>query len=153
MPDRLTVRVRPSVRLALVIGAAHLMGASGFWLAPVPWPLAAGATAVVAASLVMALRRHALRLSEDALIDLELREDGSAAACSRAGRWAEYRIDGSSLVSSALTIVNLRAEGGGRLRSILLTNDSVDAEAFRRLRVWLGWRRRADDDLRAGDQA
>jgi len=128
------------------------MGASGFWLAPIPWPFAAGATAVVGASLVVALRRHALRISADALIELELRDDGSAAARSRAGRWADYRVDGSSLVSSLLTIVNLRPGGGGRLHSILVTKDNADAEAFRRLRVWLEWRCRAHDDLRPGGQ-
>ena len=152
MPDRLSIRLRPSVRLAVLLGAAHAAGALGFWLAPIPRPLAAGATAVVGVSLVRALRRHALRISADALIELELRDDGSAAACSHAGGWADYRVDGSSFVSSALTIVNLRVPGSARLCSALVTRDNVDAEAFRRLRVWLGWRSRAGNASHAIDQ-
>jgi len=152
MADRLSIGLRPSVRLALWMGAAHLLGASGFWLAPIPWPLAAGASALVAISLVRTLRRHALLISGDALIELELRDDGSAAARSRAGGWADYQVHGSSFISSVLTIVNLQPGGRAGSRSVLVTSDNADPDAFRRLRVWLGWRSRAGGDSPAGDQ-
>ena len=152
MSDRLSIQLRSSVGLMLLMGVAHLLGLLGFWLAPLPWPVAGGATAMIGISLVRTLRRHALRVSADALVELELRDDGSAAARSRDGGWADYRVDGSSFVSSVLTIVNLRGRGGRRVHAVLVTRDNVETEAFRRLRVWLGWRFSAGSDTDASNQ-
>ena len=40
MSDRLSIQLRPSVGLMLLMGVAHLLGLLGFWLAPLPWPVA-----------------------------------------------------------------------------------------------------------------
>jgi toxin CptA len=74
------------------------------------------------------------------VVELELREDCSVSARSRAGRWTGYQVSGASFVSPLLTVLDLHADARWRGRSVLITQDSLDADSFRRLRVWLRWR-------------
>jgi toxin CptA len=74
------------------------------------------------------------------VVELELYEDCTLSACTGDGRWLHYRIVGSSFLSRVLTVLNLRGESAWGVRSVLISADSVDPDAFRRLRVWLRWR-------------
>jgi hypothetical protein len=123
-----------------MLGGAHLLVASAVWLAPVPLVWALGCSLAISAHWVWAVRLHAWRSSAGALIDLELLDDCSVSAGSRAGLWEGYRIAGSSFVSRPLIILNLRSGSGWRTRGVPVAFDSLDADSFRRLSVWLRWR-------------
>jgi toxin CptA len=49
-----------------------------------------------------------------------------------------------------MTVLVLSMEGRWSVRGVLITPDSIDAEEFRQLRVWLKWRCRLDADSSAG---
>jgi toxin CptA len=140
MADRLRFALIRSVTLFAWLVAGHLVGLTGLWSAPMPWLLKAVGGAGILVSLVLSVRRHALRSASDAIVELELREDCSASVLRRDGAREEFSVDGSSYVSPVLTIVTLRPRTRGRMRAVLIAPDCVQQESFRRARVWLRWR-------------
>jgi toxin CptA len=140
MSGPLRLHLLRSSRLAGVLIAAHAAAAAALWIAPVPWPVAVAVAAVLAANAVWCVRGHAFRSAPSSVIELELARDGTLSAHRTDGTWTQYRIVGSSFVSRVLTVLNLRNEASGRVRSVLITADAVDADGFRRMRVWLRWR-------------
>jgi toxin CptA len=146
MAERLSLRLRPSRALTWLLAGAHAMAATALWLAPfaAAWSLAG--SVALATYLVWVLRQHAWRNAAGSVVELELRDDCSVSARSHAGRWTGYQVSGATFVSPLLTVLNLDAQAGWRGRSVLITPDSLDADSFRRLRVWLRWRcgRQAD---------
>jgi toxin CptA len=140
MAERLSLRLGPSRLMVAVLGGAHLVAAAALWLAAVPLVYALVCSVALAVHLAWVVRRDALRADSHALIEMDVNDDGSVFACTRAGVRREYRVSGSSFVSPLLAVLNLRIEGRRWTRHILIAADSVDAESFRRLRVWLRWR-------------
>jgi len=57
-----------------------------------------------------------------------------------AGVWHEAVLLGSSFVAPHLTVLNLKPAGGRLAKHLVILPDAIDAEDFRRLRVWLKWR-------------
>jgi toxin CptA len=148
MVERLSLHLGPSRLLAALLGSTHVLAAGALWLAPLPlaWVLA-GSLALLA-HLAWLVRLHAWRSDAGALIDLELLDDCSVSVRSRTGPWEPYRIAGSSFVSRPLVVLNLRSAVERRTRGVLIAADSLDADSFRRLRVWLRWRWRDGADAR-----
>jgi len=140
MVERLSLRLGPSRLLAAVFAGAHVVAGAALWLAPVPVIYALVCSGALSIHLIWVVRRHALRSDARALIDLELTEDGSVSGRTRAGLRRAYRVAGSSFVSPFLTVLSLRSETAPWTRHVLIPADSVDADSFRRLRVWLRWR-------------
>jgi len=99
--------------------------------------------------LAWSLRRHAWRTAASSVVELELRDDRSISARSRAGDWVDYQVEVGSFVSPLLTVLRLRPKARRLVRSVLITPDSLDPDSFRRLRVWLRWRYRGPADKRA----
>lgn len=138
------VEFSPSRRLALILLAVH--GLALYALAAV-LPLWAGVAcaALMLASLAYYLARDAwLRLGASCIglvTDAEgvvmLLRDGTQLPC---------RVLADSLVTPALVVLNVRPRAGRGARSVVILPDSLDAEAFRRLRVWLRWGERAAAD-------
>jgi toxin CptA len=95
---------------------------------------------VVTASAVWSVRGHAFRNAPRSVVELELYEDCTLSARTADGSWLQCRMVGSSFVSRVLTVLNLRTEGAWGVRSVLISADCVEPDAFRRLRVWLEWR-------------
>jgi len=133
-----------------MFGGAHLLAAAALWLAPLPagWALACSLALLV--HLAFALRRHAWLSGAGALVELEVSDDCSVSACSRTGNWERCQIAGSTFVSPALTVLNLRCRAKRERRAVLIASDSLDADSFRRLRVWLRWRWRGGSSVLAG---
>jgi toxin CptA len=133
-----------------MLGGAHLLAGAALWLAPLPagWALAASLALFV--HLTFAVRRHAWLSAADSPVELELADDCSVSACSRAGNWERYQIIGSTFVSPPLTVLNLRSGVGHQTRAVLIASDGLDADSFRRLRVWLRWRWRGGSSVLAG---
>jgi len=140
MSGPLRVCLHRSKRMAAALCAAHAVAAAALWASQLAWWMSAIGTAAIAGSAVWTVRRHAFRTAASALVELELYEDCTLSACTVDGRWLQYRMVGSSFLSRVLTVLNLRAEDAWIVRSVLISADGVDRDAFRRLRVWLRWR-------------
>jgi len=140
MNGPLHLPLQRSNRLATALCAAHAVAAVALLASPLPVLLSGAACAALLVSAAWSVRRHAFRTSPSALVELELYEDCTLSACTADGKWLQYTVVGSSFLSRVLTVLNLRAEGTWRLRSVLISADCVDRDAFRRLRVWLRWR-------------
>jgi toxin CptA len=133
------IAILPSVRLSALLCIAHLAAVAGIgWSTVALWPkvLLIG---FVAASLVYLLARYAALHTGDAIVALEIHDDGVISYQTRLGDWVDCSVLGSSFVSHRLTIVNLRPHGRRSARHVILVPDNVDARDFRRLRIWLRW--------------
>jgi len=146
MAERLSLRLGSSRILAALLGGAHVGAAAALWLA-VPVVYALACSVALSVHLAWAVRRHALRTDARALIELDVLDDGSVSVCTRAGLRRTCRVGRSSFVSPLLAVLNLRPEGGRWTRHLLIAADSVDADGFRRLRVWLRWRWREGEQM------
>lgn len=135
----LRVSLRASRRLASVLVVAHTAAAATL----IPLALALSAKLVcgmlVAVSLFVSLRRHALLSGSSAIREIELEAGEVAEVRNTAGEWRDARVLGSSYVSPALTVLNLRVGGSRFAWHVVIVPDSIDAETFRRLRVQLRW--------------
>ena len=105
-----------------------------------PW-LELIAIAALVASLVFDVRQTALLRAPDAVIALEITPDDKFSIRTRRGGWIECEVLGSTYVISFLTILNLKGIDSGRNKRAVILPDSLDAEDFRKLRVWLRWKR------------
>jgi toxin CptA len=135
------VSVSPSVRLAAAICVVHSLAAVLLWLVPLPAPGKAVITLAISVSLVFFLARDAALHAANSIIALEIRENGTVSYRARGGEWVDCELLGSSFVSPRLTIVNLRPVGRRRTRRVIVVPDNVDPRDFRRLRLWLRWKR------------
>ena len=136
----LRIGIARSIWLAALLVIAHLIaGACVFAFVPAWWTVAI-LTIALCASLVFHLRRDALRLSGDAVIEVTLRDHGRCKLLTRGGAVLEGTVAGSSFVSALFTVLNVRLDGGRRLRSVVVMPDCATAEDRRRLRVWLRYR-------------
>ena len=133
------IAIRPSAVLAMALCAAHAAAAAALWLAPVAIWAKAPLTIAMAVSLVYSLSRKAALHAAEAIVGLEIAEDGRMSFQTRGGEWRVCELLGSSYVSPRLTVLNLKPQGGRRVRHVVLVPDNVDAGDFRRLRTWLRW--------------
>jgi toxin CptA len=131
----LRLDLKPSRLLAGALVSVHGLAGFAAWISLSGWVqyLAWGA---ILASLAQAL----LRAAHPAL-SLELNEDGRASWRNRDGIWHEGRLGRSHFVSAALAVLELETARLRRRKRVILMADSVSPEDFRRLRVWLRWRR------------
>lgn len=139
------VDLKPSRRLGAALVAAH--GAAALTLLPLALPAWAKVLIAlcIAASLCHALWRHAWLRSAASVTAIEVREGAGAGVEMRGGECHEARVLGTTYVSAALCVVNLRIAGRLLARHAVVVSDNVDAESFRRLRVWLRWGCRGKD--------
>jgi toxin CptA len=135
----LRIELRTSREIAALLGTAYGIAGLALWLSPVGAWLSGGACAALAHCAWRSVGRHASRSIPDAVVALELYDDCTAAVRTADGRWLRVAIVGSTFTSSVFAVLNLRAEGKRGLRSVLVSRDCIDRDAFRRLRVWLRW--------------
>jgi hypothetical protein len=136
-PTFLRLDLKPSPRLAALLGAAHFLALAAAWASLSGWPLAAvvaGILVSAAASLAEALHR-----AGRAAVSVELHEDGRAAWQDSRGGWHEARLGGGHFVAAGLVVMGLNRKNGRKW--IVILPDSAPQEDLRRLRVWLRWRR------------
>lgn len=138
--ETLTIAVGPSRRLAGLLVGMHGFAAALPWLAPLPHWLAVLLMPVFLGSAWHTLRRDGFRTLQHSLIALRLDADCRCEFQTRAGAWHEAALLGSSFVAPHLTVLNLKPAGGRLVKHLVILPDAVNAEDFRRLRVWLKWR-------------
>ncbi len=132
------LRFHSSRFLAALLITAH--GAAFAALLPLTlptWAKAALATLVLF-SLVHHLRRNAWLSAPSAGVALMLEGD-RAMLSTRGGKQLTVQIRRDGLVTPFLTVLNVQPQGTRLARSIVILPDSLDAESFRQLRVWLKW--------------
>jgi len=143
------IELRPSRRLALLLGAAH---AGVMLLLPV-LPLASWMQAALGAMLLLsalhAIHRHALRRGDHSVVALDFSDREQLRVRTSDGQWHQGRVLGSTLVSAALIILNLRLDAHRLPLHVVIPGDTADAEDLRRLRVWLRWGPRKAADAAA----
>ena len=134
---RQSIELSPSRYLAAILTAAHAVALSVV-LALVPsWAGAALAFLLVWSLGYYLLRDAWLRLPHSC-IGLTLEDDG-ALLIRRDGVHLPGHILPGSLVAPGLTVLNVKPQGARTARSVVILSDSLDAESFRALRVWLKW--------------
>lgn len=132
----LRLELRPSRALAATILGAHLAAAACLWLI-VTGPAGVALAALAAGLGVATAWDRALLRGARAPRIIELRGDGRASVESANG-WRCPVAGGGGRAGRRWAIVALQ---GASRRNLLITGDMLDAESFRRLRLWALWGR------------
>jgi toxin CptA len=135
----LRIDLKPSLKLAALLGAVHLLALAAAWVSLADWPrylVGSGVLLSGAMCLVEVLQR-----SSTAALSLELHADGRASWRDRNGTWHEGSLGADRFVSTALVVMGLEMDRGRKW--LVLMADSASAEELRRLRLWLRWRQGA----------
>jgi toxin CptA len=160
------VRLKPSNRLAIILGVAHFAAIGLLW--PLSLPIAAklAGSVVMLTSLILYLRHHVMRRSPQSVLGFELSHDMTCLLETKEGSIA-CTILGSTFVAPYLAVLELKpvesqkestgSSGGGQKgprewsgwwrnrwkhapRSLAILPDAIDTETFRQLRVLLRWK-------------
>ena len=132
----LRVSITPSPLMAAVLVIMHSIAAACL-LGYAPgrgWAFVGIAALMV--SLAFYLRRDALLLASNAVVRLDLHEDGGCELLTQGGNELRGAIRDSSFVSPQLIAINIKLDSG-RVRHAILLPDSAPADDRRQLRVWL----------------
>ena len=127
----LSVSVKPSGHLLVIQAVAHALAVGAVLAATLPAWLVAVFLLSIGASLARARRISAVA-------SLTLGGDGQLQIIGSDGVANSAVVHPHTLVLSSLVVLLYRQEG--RLRSMTLLGDSLAAEDFRQLRLWLRWR-------------
>ena len=131
---------KPSPQLAIVIAVSHGAVAALTFSVDLWEPLRLGLLACIAASFIHALYGPALLRAQNSVVAVVLKEEGFSIQV-RGGAWHAATLQDSSFVAPYLTVLNVRVPGWRFTRHVVIMPDSLDAETFRQLRVWLRWRK------------
>lgn len=138
-PHLQIIELKPSLRLALLLGGVHLcMLALVATLPLAPWIRWCG-TAVLLLSAVVTVFGHALRRSGQSVTALAFIDRTQLHVRTANGVWHQGRVLGTSTVGAALTVLNLQLDHRWRAVHVVIPADSLGTDDFRRLRVWLRW--------------
>lgn len=131
-------KFHPSHYLAAILMAAHGATLAALFSLPFPLWVKTALTFLLLLNLGYQLRRAAWLSAPSAAVALKL-EGELALLTTRAGEQLSGQILRDSLVTPHLTVLNVLSQGARLARSVVILPDSLDAEAFRQLRVWLKW--------------
>jgi len=131
----LVIRPTPSWRITGFLLATHLVAAAVAIVLPVAWPLRAGLVLLIMASLIWLLWSQVLARAPWSIREAIWDEHGWRLSLAD-GRVHEARLAPATYVGVGLLILNFRIGRFGR-RALVLTNDSIDPDILRRLRVRL----------------
>ena len=135
----LAIYPKPSFRLAIILISLHLMAIFSIYLLPLSEELKTLGVAALMISLIYYLRMNVLLTGANAIKILVLSDEVPCHLTLRSGESCICNVLEDSFVASYLTVVNLKLEGKFLPLSLVIVVDSLDAEEFRQLRVWLRW--------------
>jgi|SRR5258705_5285270 toxin CptA len=136
----LRISLRPSRLLAAILLLAHAAAITAVLMVELPRWLKVVAIALLVAQCVVVVRRQAFLMGADAATAIEVTSDHRMNVETRSSGWCEYDVLGSTYVTSYLTVLNLRRPGNRMAKHVTLLRDSLNADDFRKLRVWLRWK-------------
>lgn len=136
----LKITLRPSWLLAGILTLAHAAAIAVVLLVGIPLWIKIIATAVLIAQWLIVVRQRALLRGPNVALAIEITSDHEINLRTRASGWREYDVLGYTYVTPYLTILNLRQSGDRTTSHVALLPDSLEAEDFRKLRVWLRWK-------------
>ncbi len=146
-PPRLPItELRPTRRLALILGLVHLGALLVLATLPVALSLQASGAVLLLLSATYSIRRHAWRRGRGAVTALHFSDREQLRVRMHDGTWHAGRVLGSSTVGVVCTVLNIRLTDHRLPVHVVIMSDCIDAEDFRRLRVWLRWGPRAATD-------
>jgi toxin CptA len=138
----LTLELRPSPILLVCGGGAHLLAGAAVAVCSLsPW-IKAGLIVGIALALIRFGWQYGYRRGRGFIARIE-RLDGVWQLETGDGSLYRARLTGG-YAHPGLVLLNFRLERGG-WRSLALLPDAVEAEALRRLRVWLRTQRDEDE--------
>ena len=140
------IAIYPSHRLALLLILAHAAAAGVCVAADMPVALKVVFLLLIGASCGYALCGPALLRNQEAIVALEITDGGALSFQTRRGEWYRGTLLDSSFVAPYLAVLNLKTDEARLARHVVIMADSLAAEEFRRLRVWLRWRKAAATD-------
>lgn len=131
--------LQPSIYFTIALVASH--GAALAVLAPLAF-LPLWARTQLALLVLVSLLYHvwhdawllALSSNKTLLLDGDM-----ILLVARNGDQVTARVLADSLVTPFITVLNVLPQGTYLARSVIILPDSLDAESFRQLRVWLRW--------------
>lgn len=137
------IELRRSRLLSALTGLLHIVAAASLLF--LPWPPAPRylLLVVVALSAGFALRRSPF-------VGLRLLDNGALACRLASGEHLAVAVQPDSVVFSPLIVLRVRDGDTGRRYSLALLPDSMSAEQFRLLRLWLRWRTDPSDRVEGG---
>jgi toxin CptA len=136
----LQVRLGNSWLLAAILIFAHAaITLIAFFVDIDLWMRAVAVTAI-AGSAAWQIRQSALRCGSRSVIGLHVGRDDALTIETRGGEKLGCEVLSSTFVSALMTVVNLRADPERGLLHAVIFPDCVNADDFRRLRVWLRWK-------------
>ncbi len=134
----LQLDLKPSLKLAGALLVAHALALAATWVSLAGWPQAlVGFGILLSGAGCLAEVFHR---SSRSVVSLALREDGGASWRDRNGQWYEGSLGSDHFVSATFVVLGLDQAGRAR-KWLVIMGDSALPEDFRRLRVWLRWRR------------
>lgn len=129
---------RPSRYLAAILIVAHGVVIAALLLLPFPAWTKAALAMLILFSMVYHVWRDAWLAAPSSGIALKLEED-HAELTTRNGGHLEGQVLADSFVTPYLTVLNVLPQDARFARSIVIMPDTLDAESFRQLRVWMRW--------------
>ena len=132
---RLSVELSPSSLLAGAVIAVHALAGACAALA-LPWPGALALALLLPALGLAAAWDRALLRGRKSVTGMVIEGPGSLRLRTRDGGETEVRAVDRKHVSRLAVIVPVR---GSMRRTIVVVRDMLDAESFRRLRLWALW--------------
>lgn len=135
----LSIHRQPSHRLAVILSLVHLVAAGSLWPLALSWSSKMIIVVVLVISLIHYLRQDALLTANNAVVALELSDEMQCMLITYSGKSIACAVLGSTFVAPYLVILNLKPVEKFFMCSVVILSDSIDAEEFRQLRVWLRW--------------
>ena len=146
IPRIAPLTLQPSRRLAAILIVAHAATGGLLLALPLPSWLTAAVSVLLLASAAWGVHRYALLRGPGAITALSFSDREAIRLTLRDGSTHAGHVLGSSTIGTTLAILNIALAGKRLPVHVVLLGDSLAAEDFRRLRVWLRWGPRPQDE-------
>jgi toxin CptA len=140
--QQIQLGIKPSIYLCLVLAAMSLLGLVCLSVLPCPWLWRALGCLMLLGASGHAILQHGVRRLKHSVVALHLMPDCRVNIQLKDGRRHEVTIMPSTVVTPLLSVVHGRlneAAWYARPIYLLIFADAVNAEDYRRLRVYLRW--------------
>lgn len=137
-------KLHPSRFLSIAIFMAFLIFIGIVFVLPFGWLYSLIITLIILLTCVYVLLRDARLSRADSCVALRLDAGDSIALILRDGRQMSGKLSAAGVTLPFVVILSVRLEKGGH-RSLVLLQDNMDTDSFRRLRVLLRWSAKQQD--------